>query len=208
MPHPDLSAALAQVPIIAILRGVCPDEAVAVGEALLAAGIRVMEVPMNSPDPLLSIAAMADALAGRALIGAGTVLHVGEVHDLAQCGARFTVSPNSDARVIGAALDAGLLPLPGYQTPTEAFAAVAAGADWIKLFPAGPLGIGHFQALAAVLPKHIRTVAVGGVGAANARAWLDAGVAALGIGSELYRPGDSAAGVAEKAAALVAAVRR
>ena len=207
MPLPDLSAALAQIPIIAILRGICPDEAVAVGEALLAAGIRVMEVPLNSPDPLLSIAAMADALAGRALIGAGTVLHVGEVHDLAQCGARFTVSPNSDARVIGAALDAGLLPLPGYQTPTEAFAAVAAGADWIKLFPAGPLGIGHFQALAAVLPKHIRTVAVGGVGAANARAWLDAGVAALGIGSELYRPGDSAAIVAEKAAALVAAVR-
>ena len=207
MPLPDLSAALAQIPIIAILRGICPDEAVAVGEALLAAGIRVMEVPLNSPDPLLSIAAMADALAGRALIGAGTVLHVGEVHDLAQCGARFTVSPNSDARVIGAALDAGLLPLPGYQTPTEAFAAVAAGADWIKLFPAGPLGIGHFQALAAVLPKHIRTVAVGGVGAANARAWLDAGAAALGIGSELYRPGDSAAIVAEKAAALVAAVR-
>jgi 2-dehydro-3-deoxyphosphogalactonate aldolase len=207
MPHPDLSAALAEVPIVAILRGLTPDDAVAVGTALLDAGIRVMEVPLNSPDPLVSIAAMADALGDRALVGAGTVLHIGEVHDLARCGARFIVSPNSDARVIDAALDAGMQALPGYQTPTEAFAAVAAGARWLKMFPAGPLGIAHFKALAAVLPAHVRTVAVGGVGAANAREWLDAGVAGLGVGSELYKPGDSAAAVAEKAAALVAAVR-
>ena len=207
MPAPDLSAALAEVPIIAILRGLTPVDAVAVGEALLDAGIRVMEVPLNSPDPLVSIASMADALGDRALVGAGTVLHVGEVHDLARCGARFIVSPNSDARVIDAALDAGMQALPGYQTPTEAFAAVAAGAEWLKMFPAGPLGIAHFRALAAVLPAHVRTVAVGGVGAANARLWLDAGVAGLGVGSELYKPGDSADVMAEKAAALVAAVR-
>jgi 2-dehydro-3-deoxyphosphogalactonate aldolase len=207
MPSPDLSAALADLPIIAILRGLRPDEAVAVGEALFASGIRVMEVPLNSPDPLVSIAAMADALGDRAIIGAGTVLHIGEVHDLARCGARFIVSPNTDARIIDAALDAGMQALPGYQTPTEAFAAVAAGAEWLKLFPAGPLGVEHFRALAAVLPPHIHTVAVGGVGAANARAWLDAGVAALGVGSELYKPGDTPATVAAKAAALAAAIK-
>jgi 2-dehydro-3-deoxyphosphogalactonate aldolase len=207
MPHPALSAALADVPIIAILRGLRPDEAVAVGEALLDAGIRAMEVPLNSPDPLLSIAAMADALGDRALVGAGTVLHVGEVQDLAQCGARFTVSPNTDAAVIGAALDAGMEALPGFQTPTEAFAAIKAGADWLKLFPAGVLGIEHYRALSAVLPPHVRVAAVGGVGAANARDWLDAGFAALGVGSELYKPGDSADAVASKARALVAAVR-
>jgi 2-dehydro-3-deoxyphosphogalactonate aldolase len=208
MPSPDLSAALHQVPVIAILRGIRPDDAVAVGEALVAAGIRVMEVPLNSPDPLLSIAAMADALGDRALVGAGTVLHVGEVQDLARCGARFIVSPNTDAQVIGAALDAGMAALPGCQTPTEAFAAVAAGSDWLKLFPAGSLGPAHFKALAAVLPSHVRTVAVGGVGAANAREWLDAGVAALGVGTELYRPGDSADAVRAKANVLIAAVPR
>lgn len=208
MPHPRLSAALAEVPIIAILRGLTPDDAVAVGIALLDAGIRVMEVPLNSPDPLISIAAMADALGEHALVGAGTVLHIGEVQDLARCGARFVVSPNTNAAVIDAALDAGMDALPGYQTPTEAFAAVAAGAEWLKLFPAAPLGVAHFKALAAVLPAHVRTIAVGGVGAANARIWLDAGVSGLGVGSELYKPGDSAEVVAEKAATLVAAVRR
>jgi 2-dehydro-3-deoxyphosphogalactonate aldolase len=208
MQLPNLSAALADVPIIAILRGLTVEDAVPVAEALLDAGIRVMEVPLNSPDPLLSIAAMADAVADRALIGAGTVLHVGEVHDLARCGARFIVAPNTDPRVIEAALDAGMAALPGYQTPTEAFAAVAAGAEWLKMFPAGPLGVGHFKALAPVLPAGVRTVAVGGVGAANASAWLNAGAAALGVGSELYKPGDRAATVAEKARALVAAVRR
>jgi 2-dehydro-3-deoxyphosphogalactonate aldolase len=204
---PDLSAAMARVPIVAILRGLTPDTAVAVGEALLGAGIRVMEVPLNSPDPLVSIAAMADALGDRAVIGAGTVLHVGEVHDLSRCGARFVVSPNSDPRVIHAALDKGLQALPGYQTPTEAFAAVAAGAEWLKLFPAGPLGIDHFRALAAVLPPHVRTIAVGGVGATNARSWLDAGVTGLGVGSDLYKPGDTPAVVAEKARVLVSAIR-
>jgi len=207
MPSPNLSAFLCDVPIIAILRGLTPGDAVAVGTALFDAGIRVMEVPLNSPDPLISIAAMADALGDRALVGAGTVLHVGEVHDLSHCGARFIVSPNTDARVIGAALDAGMQALPGYQTPTEAFAAIAAGAEWLKLFPAGPLGVAHFQALAPVLPAGVRTVAVGGVGGRNARLWLDAGAAALGIGSELYKPGDNAATVADKARALVAAVQ-
>lgn len=206
MPPLTLPAALADVPVIAILRGLPPADAVAVGAALLAEGVQAMEVPLNSPDPLLSIAAMADALGDRALIGAGTVLHVGAVQDLAACGARFIVSPNCDARVIGAALDAGMAALPGYQTPTEAFAAVAAGADWVKMFPAGPLGLDHFTALRAVLPAHVRTVAVGGVGAANGRAWLNAGVAALGVGSDLYRPGDSAAVVGAKAKALVAAL--
>lgn len=206
MPPLTLPTALADVPVIAILRGLPPADAVAIGAALLAEGVRAMEVPLNSPDPLLSIAAMADALGDRALIGAGTVLHVGEVQDLAACGARFIVSPNCDARVIGAALDAGMTALPGYQTPTEAFAAVAAGADWVKMFPAGPLGLDHFTALRAVLPPQVRTVAVGGVGAANGRGWLNAGVAALGVGSDLYRPGDSAAVVGAKAKALVAAL--
>lgn len=208
MPHPTLSAMLADVPVVAILRGLRPDEAVDVGAALLAAGIRVMEVPLNSPEPLLSIAAMADAFGDRALVGAGTVLQVGDVHDLARCGARFTVSPNTDPAVIAAALDAGMDALPGFQTPTEAFAAIKAGAEWLKLFPAGVLGIDLFKALSAVLPPQVRTVAVGGVGAANARQWLDSGFAALGVGSELFKPGDSAAAVGAKAAALVAAARR
>lgn len=207
MSHPDLSAALADVPIIAILRGLTPADAVAVGKALLDAGIRVMEVPLNSPDPLVSIAAMADALGDRALVGAGTVVDESEIYDLVRCGARFIVSPNTEWRVIEQAQNEGMVALPGYQTPTEAFTAIAAGARWLKMFPAAPLGISHFKALSAVLPGHLRTVAVGGVGAANAREWLDAGVAGLGVGSELYKPGDSAAVVAEKARALVAAVR-
>lgn len=206
MPYSDLSIALAKVPVIAILRGLNPDQAGPVGEALLSAGVRAMEVPLNSPEALLSIASMADTLGARALVGAGTVLHVGEVQDLARCGARFIVSPNTDARVIDATLAAGMAALPGYQTPTEAFAAVAAGAQWLKLFPAGPLGVEHFKALAAVLPPHIRTVAVGGVGAADAQQWLDAGVAALGVGSELYKPGDSADTVYAKARGLVDAI--
>lgn len=208
MSHPSLSAALADVPIIAILRGITPGEAVPVGDALLTAGIRVMEVPLNSPEPLISIAAMADAFGDRALVGAGTVLHVGEVQDLARCGARFIVSPNCDARVIGAALDAGMQALPGIFTPTEALAAIAAGAEWLKLFPAEPLGPAHYKAMAAILPSDVRAVAVGGVSAANAHDWLGAGVAALGVGSDLYRPGDTVATVAGKAAALVAAISR
>jgi 2-dehydro-3-deoxyphosphogalactonate aldolase len=198
----DLFATLAGAPLVAILRGVRPEEAVAIGRALVAGGVRVIEVPLNSPDPLSSIAALATDLDGRALVGAGTVMTTTEVAAVADAGGRLIVSPTVDAEVIAATRARGLASLPGAFTPTEIAAAHRAGADAVKLFPAEVMGIGGIKAVRAVFPPAVRMIAVGGVTPDTARAMLAAGCVGLGVGSALYRPGATPAEVAAAAAAF------
>lgn len=192
-------------PIVAILRGVKPTEIVDIAAALVAAGIKGIEVPMNSPDPLESIGKLCDAFGDQALCGAGTVLAPEVVDQVAGVGGKLIVTPNTDAAVIARAVELGLTAMPGFATPSEAFVAVKAGAKALKLYPASSFGPSHIKAVKDVLPKDILVYAVGGVGAANLEPWRAAGVAGIGVGGELYRPGYTAQEVGERAAALVAA---
>lgn len=192
-------------PIVAILRGVKPDEVAAIGKALIDAGVRAIEVPLNSPDPLESIRRLCEAHGRAALCGAGTVLTPQAVDDVAAAGGKLIVTPNTDPEVIARAVALGLTVMPGFATPSEAFAAVKAGARTLKLYPASSFEPGHVRAVKEVLPKAVQVYAVGGVGAANLEPWLRAGAAGVGVGGELYRPGDTAQAVARKAEALVAA---
>jgi 2-dehydro-3-deoxyphosphogalactonate aldolase len=192
-------------PLIAILRGIRPEEAVPVAEALVAAGITLIETPLNSPDPLESVRRMAGALGERATIGAGTVLSVAEVRAVAEAGGRMVVSPNADPEVIRATREAGLTSWPGVFTATECFAALKAGATGLKLFPADLAGPAGLKALRAVLPPEAPVYAVGGVGPKDFATWRGAGAAGFGLGSSLYRPGDASETVAARAAEAVAA---
>jgi 2-dehydro-3-deoxyphosphogalactonate aldolase len=192
-------------PIVAILRGVAPDAVVAIGDALVEAGIRLIEVPFNSPDPTTSIRMLQDRLGDRAAIGGGTVLDVAAVEALAATGGTIMVTPNTNPAVIARGVELGLEPMPGFVTPSEAFQAIAAGARRLKLFPAVALGPAYLKAVREVLPKHVRVWAVGGTGVDNLAEWLAAGVEGIGVGGALYKPGDDAAVVGERARALVAA---
>jgi 2-dehydro-3-deoxyphosphogalactonate aldolase len=198
---------LDQCALVAIIRGVTPDEAEAIGAAIFDAGIRIIEVPLNSPDPLASIRRLADSFGDRALIGAGTVLDPAQVADVQSAGGRLIVSPNTNAAVIRATVAAGMISSPGYFTPSEAFTALEAGAQALKFFPAEAATPAVIKAQKAVLPKHVPLIVVGGIKPDNMRPWLDAGATGFGLGSGLYAPGRSPAETAELARAYVAGVR-
>lgn len=191
--------------IIAILRGITPDEAVPITEALIDAGITSIEVPLNSPDPFTSIKRMVDAFGQSALIGAGTVLNPDDVLRLHRIGAGMVVSPDCNPRVIVATKQAGMQSFPGVMTPTECFTALRNGADGLKLFPGSLIGPEGLKAIKAVLPQGTQTYAVGGASPSNFADWFAAGVDGFGIGSALYAPGSSVTDISARAADIVAA---
>ena len=197
-------AAFAKCPLIAILRGVKPEEVEDVGEALVAAGFTLIEVPMNSPDPLDSVARLAKRFAGRAEIGAGTVLRPDQVAAVRAAGGTMIISPNANIGVISASAAAGLVSLPGIATPSEAFAALDAGATALKLFPAEAFAPVVVKAMRAVLPRDARVLPVGGITPDNMQPWRDAGANGFGLGSALYKPGMPAEQVGANARAFVA----
>ena len=199
---------LDECPLIAIVRGVTPDEAEAVGQAIHDGGIRIIEVPLNSPDPLTSIERLARKFGDSMLVGAGTVVEQSQVEAVRKAGGRLIVAPNTNTDVISAAAAAGMVSCPGYFTPSEAFTAYAAGATALKLFPAEGAGPGILKALLAVVPKDVPQIIVGGIKPDNMRPWLDAGATGFGLGSGLYKPGQSPADTLDKARAYVAGVRQ
>jgi 2-dehydro-3-deoxyphosphogalactonate aldolase len=192
-------------PIIAILRGLTATDAVAIGGALIDAGVRMIEVPLNSPDPLSSIARLHEHFGRDALIGAGTVLTAEAVDSVAEAGGRLIVSPNVDAAVIARAVALGLEPLPGFLSATEAFSAIRAGASRLKLFPANSVSRSHVKAIRDILPGDIEIWAVGGTGVHDLAQWLDCGVRGIGVGGSLYKPGDSGEIVGQRARGLIEA---
>ena len=200
-------ALLAEMPLVAILRGVTPARIEGIAEALFEAGLRAIEVPLNSPEPLKSIALLAQQFGDRCLTGAGTVLTPEDVDRVAEAGGKLLVTPNTNPAVIARGVEKGLTVMPGFYTPSEGFAAVAAGARYLKLFPASSGGIGHLQAMLAVLPKTVPVYAVGGVGAGNMSEWRKAGAAGFGLGSDLFKPDFSDADIAARARKCVAAFK-
>lgn len=203
-----LDEALTACPVLAIIRGVKPDEAVDIGHALFEAGLRGVEVPLNSPDPIASIGRLAQAFGDRMVVGAGTVLSTARVDEVIGAGGKIIVSPNTNPAVIARTVANGLDALPGIATPTDAFAALDAGAQHLKLFPAATYGPGHVRQIRAVLPAGVKVWAVGGVGADDFQAWWEVGVRAFGLGSELYKPGMSPETVFDKAKTVVATANR
>lgn len=200
-------AYLEECPLVAIIRGVTPDEVEAIGNALHQGGIRIIEVPLNSPQPLESIRRLAARLGDKALVGAGTVLDPRQVGEVAAAGGRIIVSPNSDPAVITATALAGLVSSPGYFTPTDAFSAIHAGANVLKLFPAEGATPAVLKAHKAVLPGDLPVLIVGGVQPDTMKPWLDAGAAGFGLGGGIYKPGQSAADTLDRARAYVGGLK-
>ena len=199
---------LDECPLVAIIRGVAPQEAEAIGDAIYEGGIRIIEVPLNSAEPLKSIELLAKRFGERMLVGAGTVLDRADVQRIKDAGGRIIVSPDTNVEVIAAAASAGLVASPGYFTSSEALAAIRAGATTLKLFPAEGASPAMLKAQLAVLPRHIPILAVGGITPDNMRPWLDAGAIGFGLGGGLYKPGQGAAETLGKARAYVAGLRR
>jgi 2-dehydro-3-deoxyphosphogalactonate aldolase len=198
---------LARSPLVAILRGVRPDEVEAICDALEAEGVLIAEVPLNSPDPLESIRRLAARFGDRMLIGAGTVMTTAKVAEVAAAGGRLIVTPHADPAIVRAAKEHGMLAAPGFLSPAEAFSLLAAGADALKLFPAEGSSPAALKAMRAVLPPETPVLPVGSVAAENIAAWRAAGASGFGIGGSIYKPGDTAAVVGTKARALAAACR-
>ena len=203
----DFRKYLAECPLVAIIRGIRPNEAAAIGDALYASGIRIIEVPLNSPDPLASISKLASRLGDRALIGAGTVLDLAQVLQVRDAGGRLIVSPNTFTDVIEATVAAGMVSSPGYYTPSEGFEALRAGAHALKFFPAEAASPAVIKAQRAVLPKDVPLSVVGGINPTNMRPYLDAGANGFGLGSGVYKPGQSPHEVAAQADAYVAGLK-
>jgi 2-dehydro-3-deoxyphosphogalactonate aldolase len=199
--------AFAAMPLVAILRGLTPETADDIGDVLVEAGFTLIEVPLNSPRPLESIARLAKRLEGRALVGAGTVLDVAAVEAVAEVGGTLIVSPNTNTAVIAAAAARGLIAVPGFQTPSEAFAALAAGARALKLFPAEAASPAVLKAVRTVLPTGTAVLPVGGISPTTMAPWHAVGAAGFGIGSALYSPGVAPEVLAERAAAFIAAYK-
>jgi 2-dehydro-3-deoxyphosphogalactonate aldolase len=206
-PKELLRTHLDQCPLIAIIRGVRPEAAEAIGDAIYEGGIRIVEVPLNSPDPLRSIEILAQRFGDRMLVGAGTVLSAQDVQRVKDVGGRIIVSPDTNIEVVAAAAEAGLISSPGYFTPSEAFMALRAGAHALKLFPAEAASPAVLKAQLAVIPKDVPVMVVGGVAPDNMQPWIDVGAAGFGLGSGLYKPGQNAAETLEKARAYVAGVK-
>jgi len=203
----DFTRYLAECPLIAIIRGVRPDEAEAIGGAIIDAGIRIVEVPLNSPDPFVSIERLAKRFGDDALIGAGTVLDPDDVKRTARAGGRIIVSPSTDPAVIRETWDEGLVSAPGFFTPSEAYTALNAGAHVLKLFPAEAASPAVLKAMKAVLPAEAPLIVVGGVKPGTMAPWTEAGARGFGLGSGLFKPGQNAAEVAANARAYMAGVR-
>jgi 2-dehydro-3-deoxyphosphogalactonate aldolase len=203
----DLNTWLERCPVIAILRGIRPEEAESIGAALERAGISIVEVPLNSPDPFESISILSRSFNSRMLVGAGTLTNPKQVSEVAAAGGQLIVTPHADAEIVRTAKAIGLIAIPGFFNPTEAFKLLDAGADAIKLFPSEVLGVPMLKALRAVLPKNALVIPVGGIQASNIAPWMDAGAQGVGAGSSIYRQGDDAETVQAKAAALVTAFR-
>ena len=204
----ELKRRLEQCPLVAIIRGITPDEAEAVAEAIVEAGIVMVEVPLNSPQPFDSIERIARRLGDRALVGAGTVLDPEDVRRVRDAGGGLIVSPNSYAPVIAATFEADMVSLPGFFTPSEAFEAIRAGATGLKLFPAEAASPKVVSAQLAVVPRDVPLLVVGGIAPDNMQPWLAAGSAGFGLGSGLYKPGRSASETGERARAYVEGVRQ
>lgn len=201
----DLSTALAQLPLVAILRGIRPDEIEGAADVLVEAGFRLIEVPLNSPDPLASIEKLARRVGDSAIVGAGTVLTRAQVAEVQDAGGAMIVSPNTDLAVIAESAKRGLVSLPGYFTPSEAFAALAAGASGLKLFPAEAASPAVVKAQRAVLPKDVPLLAVGGIAPDNMTPWRQAGADGFGLGSALYKAGLTTPEIAANARAFAQA---
>lgn len=187
-----LDSQLKKMPVVAIIRGVTPDEVADIGAAIYEAGVSVIEVPLNSPKPFESIQRLSNELGDRCIVGCGTLVKKSDAKRVADAGGQIAVTPTTRPSIIKRCIKLGMTPMPGWATPTEAFAAYQAGARYLKLFPAASFGSGYVKAVKAVLPQDAKILSVGGVGAGNAKEWIQAGIDGFGIGSEIYKAGRSA----------------